>query len=175
MKCSSAAIGSLLVGLLLVGIFSPLAAQPPAGGLQGMLQAGKLRELTGEAIKPTEFNGRPVLMIFWESYCPSCRAEAPVLNRLLDKYQQKGLQIVGVSTVTSPKEAQLFAREQKVKYRLVTGSIKLAQRAEVIFLPTLLLFDQQGKLVKRFIGFQDEKTLALAIEPRLSPVAGGRK
>ena len=51
----------------------------------------------GEAVSLSQFKGKPVLVVFWATWCPPCRREMPVLKKLHEKYGPMGLEIVSVS------------------------------------------------------------------------------
>ena len=52
----------------------------------------------GETIKLSDFRGKYVLLNFWDSYCGPCRGEHKWLRRIYKKYNEKGFEVLGVSS-----------------------------------------------------------------------------
>jgi thiol-disulfide isomerase/thioredoxin len=67
-----------------------------------------LRSPDGREITLREFRGRPIVLFFWASWCPSCRAQALGLDNLLETYRSAGLAIVGVNLESNLDGAKAF-------------------------------------------------------------------
>ena len=62
--------------------------------------------------------GKPAIVFFWAHWCPDCKAEAPILKRVLDEYGPKGL------TLIAPTQ----------KYGYVAGGAEAAPAAEIAYI-----------------------------------------
>jgi thiol-disulfide isomerase/thioredoxin len=62
-----------------------------------MLPSIRLFRLDGKTTDLSVLRGRPILLNFWATWCPACRMELPILDRLQDKHRHTGLQVVAVS------------------------------------------------------------------------------
>src|SRR4029079_10972301 len=72
--------------------------------------------LDGRSISLADLRGKVVLVNFWATWCPPCRAEIPDLIKLQNKYRDK-LVVLGISEDEIPvDEVKAFAREQKINY-----------------------------------------------------------
>jgi peroxiredoxin len=65
--------------------------------------------------------GKVVLLDFWATWCPPCKAEIPGFVELQQAYGEKGLQIVGVSVDDTPDKLKPFAAEFKMNYPVLVG------------------------------------------------------
>jgi len=108
---------------------------------------------TGKAISSREWRGKVVLINFWATWCPPCRAEIPDLIKLQKKYADQ-LVIVGLSEDEGDvAEVKAFVAEQKMNY-VVAMTPKDAHKLfrGVVALPTTFILDKEGKLVQKHVG-----------------------
>lgn len=63
--------------------------------------------LDGEEVTLASFEGEPVLLNFWATWCTPCRREMPFLQSLHEEYSPEGLQVVGVSVDSRASESQI--------------------------------------------------------------------
>jgi thiol-disulfide isomerase/thioredoxin len=105
-------ITALLVTLA-AGGFSLSAQAPPLA----------LKNLWGRTRRLSDYRGKVVLINFWATWCPPCRAEIPELVKWQREYRDHGLQIIGV-TYPPPRAAQVrqFMRRLKVNYPVALGT-----------------------------------------------------
>ena len=106
--------------------------------------------LAGEMIKPGMFKGKYVLVDFWASWCGPCRRTNPILKQLYEAYNEKGFEIISVSTDRSTdawKEA--VAEDELDWYNIhLEGQLdnELAKKLSVIMLPYNYLIDPEGNI-----------------------------
>src|SRR4029077_17083357 len=110
-------------------------------------------DLNGHAISSVDLRGKVVLVNFWATWCPPCRAEIPDLIRLQDKYRDK-LVVLGISEdEVPPDEVKAFVTEQKMNYPVVMTTPALAKIFRgVSALPTTFVIGRDGKLEQRHTG-----------------------
>src|SRR3970040_622051 len=84
-----------------VAFFVIFFSNPPgkyaAPALGEMVPNFTLRDETGKVVALSEFRGQIVVLNFWATWCPPCIEEMPSLNRFAEKYQGKGIQVIGLS------------------------------------------------------------------------------
>ena len=82
-----------------------------------------LKNIQGRYIRLSDYRGKVVLINFWATWCPPCRAEIPDLIRLQQEYQSRGLQVIGVTyPPQNLPEVRRFVREAKVNYPVGLGT-----------------------------------------------------
>jgi thiol-disulfide isomerase/thioredoxin len=125
----------------------------------------------------SEYNGKVLILDFYATWCMPCRDSTPHLVGLQKKYQDQGLQVVGLN-VGGPGDAQqvpAFAKEFNVQYPLGKPDDDLVGllMGDVDGIPQTFVFDRQGQLVQRFVGFGIEtgEYLDSAVETALKSPA----
>ncbi len=129
----------------------------------------KLATIGGEEFYLSDFKGKVVMLNFWGTWCPPCRKEIPDLVSLQAKYNKDGLEIVGITlTSGSATEIQKFANKKKMNYTILTDFGNNETHAvtnlygrivgqPISALPTTLLIDREGYIVKGYLGPRTEE------------------
>lgn len=138
------------------------AAQPNTSAastlpLLGPAPSWELLDVEGKRVRSADFAGKVVVLDFWATWCPPCRAEIPGYSELQKKYGDRGLVIIGVSLdEQGPSVVKTFAREQKVAYPLVMGNAEVTEAfGGVEGIPTTFLIDREGQIRHRKVGAMD--------------------
>src|ERR1035437_3119800 len=82
---------------LFVVFFSRPHGQNRAPKLGELVPAFTLPKDDGKAVTLADFRGKILVLNFWATWCPPCVDEMPSLNRLAERYSDKGLEVVAVS------------------------------------------------------------------------------
>ncbi|MGI9175785.1 MAG: TlpA disulfide reductase family protein [Rhodothermales bacterium] len=129
-----------------------------------------LPQLDSETLRLSDYRGRVVLLNFWATWCPPCRAEIPDLNQLQDELGPAGLEVIGISLDEEGFEAvRPFAEEYEVTYPLVVddGTVA-AQYGSMQGLPTTFVIDRRGRIVRRVIGLFPVEQMRPVLEDLLA-------
>src|SRR5579863_4301472 len=111
-----------------------------------------VNDLDGNFISTAAWKGKVVLLNFWATWCPPCRAEVPLLVDLAARYKDR-LQIVGVSLDDGPEEVRAFVKDEGINYPVVMASREiLAEYGGVPALPTLFVVNADGNVVQKHEG-----------------------
>jgi thiol-disulfide isomerase/thioredoxin len=128
-----------------------------------------MRDIDGRQISPAALRGKAVLVNFWATWCPPCRAEIPDLVALQAKYGDK-VQIIGVSQDEGSVEVvRRFAAEQHMNYPIVMMTPELDRAFPgIAALPTSFVLDRESRLVQRHVGMLN----AIVTEQEMRALAG---
>ena len=144
-----------LMSLLLLVFFFGLPASLPAVQQGQQLIPFKGTDLAGKAFDLQQSIGRrPVLLVFWASWCPSCKTEVPKINKLAEKYSGQGMDFIAVNVGynDSVERAQAFMEKTGMRYpAYFDGSSKVSEQYQLVGVPTILIADKHG--VIRFRNF----------------------
>ncbi len=120
----------------------------------------KLQDLDGKTVKLSDFKGKPVLIDFWATWCPPCRAAIPEIEKLHKNYGRKGLVVLGISSDQGGWDAvKSFVVEYGITYRILKGTDDIFDSYQVRTIPMVVLLNKEGRIVKRYLGFGGEDEL----------------
>jgi len=121
----------------------------------------------------SEYKGKVLILDFYATWCVPCRDSVPHLIGLQKKFADQGLAVVGLN-VGGPgdeQEVPAFAKEFGIQYTLAKPDDDLVSflMADSDAIPQTFVFDRQGQLVQRFVGFGSDtgKYLDGAVETAL--------
>lgn len=128
-----------------------------------------LQDATGETIRLSSYRHKVVLLNFWATWCEGCKTEIPCFMEFASKYQDRGLQVVGVSMDDRGfKSVKPFLAEKKLNYPVVIGDEKLAKLYGVESMPETVLIDGSGKIAALHLGLVDRQSLEREIRTLLN-------
>ena len=123
----------------------------------------------------SEYRGKVLVLDFYATWCEPCRYSIPHLIGLQKKHEDKGLLVVGLN-VGGPGDDQLvpaFAKEFGIQYTLAKPDEDLVTLllSDYDAIPQTFVFDRQGQLVDRFVGFSSQtgERIDAAVESALRP------
>ncbi|MEW5740719.1 MAG: TlpA disulfide reductase family protein [Myxococcota bacterium] len=155
-----AGLGGLAVALALTTAWTIANRPGPAAASRVAVPNFELPRLTGGTVRLMDLRGKVVVIDFWATWCPPCRAEMPWLVRMAQRLESQGVAFVAISEDDPPGQIPLvteFSRQVPGLERFaVLGDPEIEARYGVTSLPTLFIVDRQGRLVTRVTGAADE-------------------
>jgi cytochrome c biogenesis protein CcmG, thiol:disulfide interchange protein DsbE len=115
------------------------------------------------------YEGEPLVVNFWASWCPPCVAEMPDFERV-HRDVREGVRFVGVNTQDAREDADRLAEQTGVTYDLALDPDgDLFRDFEVVAMPSTFFVDAQGAVVHRHAGLLTEQQLRELIDEHLDP------
>lgn len=112
-----------------------------------------LVDLEGNSHTLADYEGRPVIINFWATWCPPCAIEMPAFQEVYESYQDDGLVILAVNSSESDATIQEFMDEYDLDFTVLLDSRYQATRAyEQEAYPTTFFIDRQGRIQHTEIG-----------------------
>jgi thiol-disulfide isomerase/thioredoxin len=166
-----------LAGLALAGCNQHPASSPPpvqaasaAGEIGSHLPEFSVKDLQGREISSSDLRGKVVLIDFWATWCQPCKKEMPGYQKLLNLYGSRGFAVIGLKfdTMMDTEDPVQFAKKIGVRYPLAVAPDELKQKfGGIEGLPTTMLYDRQGILRKKVVGFEYTDVIESAAKPLL--------
>ncbi|WP_059172034.1 redoxin domain-containing protein [Bacillus sp. FJAT-27445] len=118
---------------------------------------------SGEKAKLSDYRGQKVILNFWATWCPPCKAEMPHMQNYYEKNKDKGMTIFAVNLTALDKGRDVIDRF--IKDYGLTFPIALDEKNKVgteyqtLTIPTSYIISPDGIITKKYIGPMDEETM----------------
>ena len=171
----------LLLGVVILAVvgfvallWGGLARKEPLTGASGAARVNRpaadftLPLFSGGNLTLSSLRGKPVVINFWASWCPPCRAEAPILEEVWRRYKDKGVTFIGVDIQDAEADAQAYIEEFGITYPNgpdIGGRITIDYGVGGI--PVTFFVNREGLIVSRWVGAINERILVSRIEDLL--------
>ncbi len=133
----------------------------------------EVERLEGGTVRLSALRGKVVLLDFWATWCPPCRAEMPWLVRLGTAYEGRGLALVALSQDNPPDQRALVADYARTVVPglgrfAALGNHDVGRVYGAESLPTLYLLDRTGRILDVAVGSRPEAAVRAAVERALA-------
>lgn len=128
-----------------------------------------IKDLRGRTLRLSDYRGKVVVLNFWATWCPPCRAEMPDLVKMQREYRSKGLQVIGVTyPPQETEEVRRFVKQLGVNYPIALGTKEIKTLFdESETLPVTIVIDRQGTIRERIEGILLPEEFEQKIKPLL--------
>lgn len=174
LQSRSSSIGIVLVVVLLAlgwySYYSHLQSASPPGSTSPDVSSGQgavkgkiapeiaLQDLQGRTIRLSDYRGKVVVLNFWASWCPPCKAEMPEINQAASEFAQgNDAVLLTVNLTDGSRETETKARKYindnnySMTVLLDTGG-NVANAYGITGIPTTFIIDKNGVIQYRFSG-----------------------
>ncbi|MDP2911458.1 MAG: TlpA disulfide reductase family protein, partial [Candidatus Omnitrophota bacterium] len=129
-------IGVLVLIIVAFSLMKPQAVTKKSGPEKGISQQEAvvkktgfkiapeftLKDIGGAEIKLSDFKDKVVIIDFWATWCPPCKAEIPHFIDLYSQYKDQGLEIIGISLdFNGEKILPAFVSKNNINYTILLG------------------------------------------------------
>ncbi|MBU8771162.1 TlpA disulfide reductase family protein [Cytobacillus oceanisediminis] len=128
----------------------------------------ELTDMEGNPVKLSDYRGKAVLLNFWASWCPPCRAEMPHMEKLYNKYKDENFDILAVNLTNTEKnsgDAEKFVKELGLTFTIpmdVKG--EAGSEYNIMAYPTSYFIDSDGVIREKVLGALNEEYMEKEIK-----------
>lgn len=158
-------VSVLTLGLVMAGC-SPSSTQGVEVG--NLAPDFQLQNLDGQTASLGNLRGKPVLINFWATWCSRCRSEMPYIQGIYEEWSEEGLVVLAINLGESSSQVEEFMQNHNLSFTVLLDTKQdVAQRYNIIGIPTTFFIDKDGIIRDKIIGAFQNKT---QIENRLSKI-----
>ena len=123
----------------------------------------ELTTLDGETVKLSDYRGKKVIVNFWATWCPPCKAEMPHMQNFYEEYKDNDIEILAVNLTNMDKghdAIDAFVKEYGLTFPIPLdeeGDAGTTYQAYTI--PTSYILDEKGVITKKIVGPMDENMM----------------
>jgi thiol-disulfide isomerase/thioredoxin len=172
------AIALITLGICMLAIALVLWVIGSTGSAQGVskgrprvgaaMEDFSLNDLQGIEVRLSDYQGQPVLINFWATWCPPCREEMPLFSEFYLANQDSGFVILAVDVGEEWDLVADFAYEQNLPFPvLLDPDQQFAGALRINAYPTSVLVGRDGKIKSVHVGMYTEKQLERDVLPYL--------
>jgi thiol-disulfide isomerase/thioredoxin len=129
----------------------------------------KLQDARGRPVTLSGLRGKVVVVDFWATWCPPCRALMPHLEKMQREFAKKGLVVLGLDVGEGADEVAEFAKQHSYTFTLVLGAEPdVSAEYYVEGYPTTFVIDRVGRITFRDLGGNSVDRLRSAVQSALA-------
>ena len=119
--------------------------------------AWKLTSMDDKSYELKDFKGKLVMIDFFYKGCGPCMQALPSLEKLYEKYKDKGFAMIGIDTYdTKESGIEEFLKKRGVTYPVMLGGNDVAKIYNVYAAPTMYFIDKDGKIISTQVGYGEK-------------------
>ena len=111
-----------------------------------------LKDINGKSVSVSDFRGKTVLLLFWASWCPDCRAEIPQIKAMHTLVNPEKVEFVSVSFDREKSTWEQFVPENSLPGVQLFDpegmkESKIGEAYHIKWIPSMYVIDPQGKVI----------------------------
>lgn len=122
-----------------------------------------LTTLDGKEVQLSDLKGKKVIVNFWATWCPPCKAEMPHMQNYYDEFSQdENVEILAVNLTSGDKveSVQNFVKDYGLTFPIPMDEAgTVGHTYEAITIPTSYMIDSNGRIQNKVVGPMDENMI----------------
>jgi len=127
-----------------------------------------LKDIADKTINLSDYKGKIVILNFWATWCPPCKAEIPDFVRFYKAYREKGIEIIGIAVGSQKDEVLRMVEKYGINYPVCMSDGDVEKLyGGIRFVPATFIIDRTGTNHPTRPGALSEAELIKMVEPFL--------
>jgi len=130
-----------------------------------------LQNLEGEEVSLSDYEGNVLIIDFWATWCPPCKMEIPHFNELFTEYNERGLEVLGISLDRGGMDVVTkFMEDTEINYTVLMGNNSLSNDYQEFVkpdernaIPFTFVVDREGNIAEVMVGYKPKADFEKAI------------
>jgi len=140
----------LTSAILITGCSGEAVEAPEIGKLAPSFQ---LTDIDGQSVSLSDFQGQPLLVNFWATYCSPCRSEMPYIQEVYHDLPEPELVVLAINIGESLTKVEEFMQGYNLSFPvLLDMDGKVSEKYNIRFIPTTYFVDDNGIIKDIKIG-----------------------
>jgi len=124
-------------------------------------------DMQGVTHKFSDYKGKWILVNYWATYCPPCRAEIPDIEEFYRKNKSKFVVLGMDAGGTDDASIKAFKKELDITYPLIPAQEStLLAFGVVMAIPTSYIINPQGEIIDKYVGLITYDDLDFNVNPQ---------
>lgn len=125
----------------------------------------EVETLDGKTVKLSDYKGKKVMLNFWASWCPPCKAEMPHMQNYYEDFaEDENVEILAVNLTDAEyggiDDARQFVEDYELTFPIPTDvNGELEKTYEILTIPTTYMIDTAGLIQHKIVGPMDEQMM----------------
>ena len=152
-------VAAIVVAIAAIVITSTLPASktpstPNNPGSQFPLAANfTLPDLAGNNVSLSDFKGKPVYINFFATWCPPCRGEMPDIEKMYQKYKDRGLVVLAIDLNEDKATVQSFISQAGYTFKVLLDQNGVTSSDyNTSSIPVSVFVDKNGGIIATRVG-----------------------
>ncbi len=120
----------------------------------------ELTSLDGQPVRLSDYRGKKVILNFWATWCPPCKAEMPHMQKFYEDNKDNGIEVLAVNLTSidkGEKSVASFIEEYELTFPIpMDRDGKIGSQYRAVTIPTSYIIDTEGIIRKKVVGPMDE-------------------
>ncbi|MEQ1676552.1 MAG: TlpA disulfide reductase family protein [Chitinophagaceae bacterium] len=110
-------------------------------------------DMNGNLVDTKQLKGKVLVINFWFTTCPPCKAERPYLNKIVDDYKFDPNVVFIAVALDQKEQLESYLKEHEFKYNVIPEGKKIADSYDIPGYPTQVIVDKEGKVAFHTVSY----------------------